>query len=94
MVVWVCVLNCSVVSDILRPFGLYLPDSSSPWDFSGKNTGVNCHFPLPGDLPDPGVEPATPVSPVLQADSLPDEPPRKPLYSWHLIKIVIFFPPS
>ena len=27
-------------------------------------------FPLPGDLPDPGIKP---VSPVLQADSLPFE---------------------
>ena len=26
-------------------------------------------FPSPGDLPDPGIEPAFPVSPVLQADS-------------------------
>ena len=28
-------------------------------------------FPSPGDLPDPGIEPTSPVSPVLQADSLP-----------------------
>ena len=28
-------------------------------------------FPPPGDLPDPGVEPESPVSPALQADSLP-----------------------
>ena len=28
-------------------------------------------FPSPGDLPDPGIEPMCPVSPVLQADSLP-----------------------
>ena len=31
-------------------------------------------IPSPGDLPDPGMEPG---SPVLQADSLPPEPPRK-----------------
>ena len=29
-------------------------------------------FPVPGDLPDPGIEPG---SPALQADSLPSEPP-------------------
>ena len=29
-------------------------------------------FPFPGDLPNPGIEPG---SPVLQADSLPTEPP-------------------
>jgi len=31
-------------------------------------------FPPPGDLPDPEMEPASPVSPALQADSLPGEP--------------------
>ena len=34
-------------------------------------------FPHAGDLPDPGIEP---VSPALQADSLPTEPSGKPLY--------------
>ena len=33
-------------------------------------------FPSPGDLPDPGMEPGPPA---LQADSLPSEPPGKPL---------------
>ena len=28
-------------------------------------------FPIPGDLPDPGVESMSPVSPALQVDSLP-----------------------
>jgi len=40
--------------------------------------GLPC--PPPGDLPDPGIEPMYPASPVLQVDSLPDEPwgsPRK-----------------
>ena len=32
-------------------------------------------FLSPGDLPDPGIEP---VSPTLQANSLPSEPPGKP----------------
>ena len=35
-------------------------------------------FPPPGELPYPGIEPASPVSPALQADSLPTEPPGKP----------------
>ena len=33
-------------------------------------------FPLPADLPNPGIEPG---SPSLQADCLPPEPQRKPL---------------
>ena len=28
-------------------------------------------FPTPGDLPNPGIEPVSPMSPELQADSLP-----------------------
>ena len=40
------------------------------WDFSGKNTGIDCHFPLPGDLPDPGIKAVSPISPALQANSL------------------------
>ena len=47
------------------------------WDSPGKNTGVGCHFLLPGDLPYPGIEPR---SPTLQADALTSEPPGKPLY--------------
>ena len=38
-------------------------------------------FPSPGDLPNPGTEPRSPVSPALQADSLAAEPQRQ---SWCL----------
>ena len=38
-------------------------------------------FPPPGDLPDPGLKPASPLSPALQVDSLPTEPPGRPLSS-------------
>ena len=44
-------------------------------------------FTLPGDLPDSGIKLASLVSPALQADSLPFEPPCKPkekLYFSHL----------
>ena len=37
-------------------------------------------FPSPGDLPDPEMEPG---SPALQPDSLPYEPPRWALESFH-----------
>ena len=36
-------------------------------------------LPDPGDLPDPGIEPASPSSPALQTDSLPCKLPGKPL---------------
>ena len=35
-------------------------------------------FPTPGDLPDSGIEPE---SPMLQADSLPSEPQGSPIMS-------------
>ena len=37
-------------------------------------SGLPC--PPPGDLPNPGIEPR---SSALQVDSLPSEPPRKPM---------------
>ena len=39
-----CVYVCSVVSDSLRPHGLYPTRLICPWNFPGKNTGVGCHF--------------------------------------------------
>ena len=62
------------MSDSLRSYGLQPTRLISPWNFLGKNTEVGCHFLLQGNLP-LGIEP---VSPTLQADSLPSEPPRKP----------------
>ena len=38
--------------------------------FSWQEYWSRLPFPLPGDLPDPGMEPAHPASPALQADSL------------------------
>ena len=45
--------------------------------FPGQEYWSGLPFPSPEDLPDPGTEHE---SPVLQADSLPPEPPRKPKY--------------
>ena len=36
-----------------------------PWDSPGENTGVDCHALLQGDLPNPGIEPISLVSPAL-----------------------------
>ena len=45
-------------------------------EFSRQEYWNGQAFPSPEDLPDPGVEPG---SPTLQTDSLPSEPPGKPL---------------
>ena len=59
--------------------------------FSRQEYWSGVPFPSPGDLLDPGIEPR---SPALQADSLPSEPPGKPLslrdgekYTWQLLSI-------
>ena len=41
-----------------------------PVGFSRQEYWSGLPFPSPGDLPDPGIEPG---SPVVQADSLPTE---------------------
>ena len=45
--------------------------------FSRQEYWSQLPFPPLGYLPDPGIEPSSPVSPALQADSLPTEPPGK-----------------
>ena len=68
-----CVHACSVASvtsDSLQPYGLWPARLLCPWDSPGKNTGVGCCFLLQGDLPDPGIKPASPVSPALQVVNL------------------------
>ena len=45
-------------------------------EFSRQKYWSGFPFPSPGDLPNTGVEPG---SPVLEADSLLSEPPGKPL---------------
>ena len=37
-----------VMSNSLRPHGLWPARLLCPWDFPGKNTGVGCHFLLQG----------------------------------------------
>ena len=46
-------------------------------EFSRQEYWSRFPFPSPGNLPDPGIEP---MSPALQADFLPSEPPEKPIY--------------
>ena len=58
------------------------PGSFALEDSPGKNAGVGCHALLQGVLPKSGIEPR---SPAWQADSLPFEPPGRPLlntYYW------------
>ena len=44
------VLSCSVMSDSLRPHGLWPARLLCPCDFPGNNAGVGCHFLPQGTL--------------------------------------------
>jgi len=66
--VCVCVLlSHSVVSNSLQPYGLQPTRLHCPWDFPGKNTGVDCHFLLQGIFPTQESNPRLLVSPALAA---------------------------
>ena len=56
----------------MQPTGLLCPWDSAAEYWSGLP------FPSPGDLPDPGIEPMSLMSPPRQAGSLPLAPPGKP----------------
>ena len=65
---------------------LVMSDSATPWtiayqaslsmEFSRQEYWSGLPCPLQGDLPNPGIKPR---SLALQADSLPSEPPGKPV---------------
>ena len=79
-----CILSHSVMFKSLRPARFLWP-----WDFPGKNTGVDCHFLLQGIFLTQGWNPH-----LLhwQADSLPPVPPGKPSFNAPLNPISPLFP--
>ena len=72
------VLSRSIVYNTLQPHELQPTRLLCPWGFSRKGYWSGLPFPLPGDLPNPGIKPR---SLVLQENSSPSEPPEKPLLS-------------
>ena len=81
--VCVCVCMCvhvySVMSDSLQPHGLYPMRLFCPWDSPRKNTGVGCHALLQGIFPTQGSNLRLLCFLHWQEDSLPAEPPGKPV---------------
>ena len=74
---WLCAQTSETLCDHTN-YGL--PGSSSPWNFSGKNTGVDCHFLSPGDLPNlQGSNLCLLCLLHWQSDSLPLAPPGSPI---------------
>ena len=66
-----------------------MSDSETPWTVAHQDlpfmgfsrqeywSGLPC--PPPGDLPNPGIEPTSPVAPALAGRFFTTEPPGKPL---------------
>ena len=71
-----CCVSCSVVSDYET---LWIVAHQAPlfMGFPRQEYWSGLPFPSPGDLPNPGIKPGSPVS---QADSLPPEKPGRPSF--------------
>ena len=68
----------SVMPNSLQLHGLYVAcQVPLSMEFSRQEYWSGLPFPSPGGFPDPGTEPGPPE---LQADSLPSEPPGRPIY--------------
>ena len=67
---WLSPCSCSFAQSCLTlwPDGPHPAKVLCPWDCSGKNTGVCCHFFLQGILLTQGWDPCLPA---LQVDALP-----------------------
>ena len=71
------------MSDSLQPHGRTVAYQTLPsMGFSRQEYWSGLPFPAPENLPNPGMEPG---SPVLQVDSLPSEPPLLQNI-WHLVR--------
>ena len=58
---FVVVQSLNHVQVFVTPWPIVPARFLCPWDFLGKNTGVGCHCPSPGDLPDPRIELMSPA---------------------------------
>ena len=57
-----CSCSCSVVSNSLWPRGLQPARPFCPWNFPGKKYWSGLPFTPQGNLPHPGIKPASPAS--------------------------------
>ena len=72
-----CMLCRSVVSDSETPWTVAC-QAPLLMEFSRQEYWSGVPFPTPVDLPDPGIEPASPVSPALAGRFFTTAPPGKP----------------
>ena len=58
-----------VMSDSLQRYGTVAHQAPLSTGFSRQEYWSGLPFPPPGDFPDPGMEPSSPVAAVLKVDS-------------------------
>ena len=75
-----CAKSLQLCPTLCDPMNHSLPGSCGHGIFQARNWSGSS-FPTPGDLPSPGIEPASPVSPALAGGFFTTEPLRKPS-SW------------
>ena len=75
---WICMLSCfSCVQLCMAPWSI-AHQAPLPTGFLQQESWSGLPFPPPGDLPDPGIKPSSPVSPALPGRFFTPEPPGKP----------------
>ena len=85
----VCVSH-SAVSDSLQPHGAH--QAPLVMEFFRQQSWSGLPFLSPGDLPNSGLEPASPAAPALAGRSFTTEPPEK--YPTELAETLIPLKPS
>ena len=84
-----CVCVRSVMSDSVTPWTVACQVPLS-MGFPRQEYWSVLPFPIPGDLPDPGVEPASPVSPALASGFFTTPPPGMPIHMFKAKYLFLF----
>ena len=78
---WVLAKSLQLCPALCNPMDCIAWQAPLSMEFSRQEYWSGLPFPSPGHLPDPGIKPR---SLALQADSLPSEPPGKPIIYNHM----------
>ena len=81
---WKC---CLVMSNSLRPLWTVALQAPLTRGLSRQEDWDGLPFPLPGDLPDPGIKPTSPVIPALADGFFTNEPPVKRIPGLEVVSI-------
>ena len=88
-----CLLLLSCLSSVWLFSTLWTvaPQTPPSMGFSKQEYRSGLPFPLPGDLPDPGMEPVSVTCPALAGGFLPLVPPGKPSLHWYRLQGYLFW---